>query len=98
MLEIDTDVLKGTIIIKLKGILNSETIGEFDRELNYLFYKQGFKYFVFDFKEIDKIQFNIFEWLDNKLTEIFLGCGKVRVLGLKDRYCWGVSKYNFISI
>ena len=38
MLEIDIDVLKGILFIHLDGVLNKETISQFERELNYLLY------------------------------------------------------------
>lgn len=86
MLEIDIDVVKGIMFIHLEGNLNRETIGQFDRELNYLLYKQGMHYFVFDFKDIDGIEMDIVSWLNNKLVEIFLSCGKVVLCGLDGRY------------
>jgi hypothetical protein len=52
MLEIDIDVLKGILFIHLDGVLNKETICNFERELNYLLYKQGMHYYVFDFKDV----------------------------------------------
>jgi len=85
MLSIDVDVVKGILFIHLEGVLNKETIYQFDNELNYLLYKQGMHYFVFDFKDLDKIDLSIMPWLDNKLVEIFLNCGKVVLCGL-DNY------------
>ena len=85
MLEIDTDVIKGIVVIKLNGVLNRKTICEFDREINYLFYKQGFNYYVFDFNNIERIEFDIFNWLENKLMEIFLSCGKIVLCGLNGK-------------
>lgn len=86
MLGIDIDVVKGIMFIHLEGQLNRDTIGQFDNELNYLLYKQGMHYFVFDFKDLEKIDFNIISWLENKLVEIFLSCGKVVLCGLDRRY------------
>lgn len=85
MLEITVDVVKGILFIHLEGELTKETIKQFDNELNYLLYKQGMHYFVLDFKELDKIDSNVMPWLDNKLVEIFLNCGKVVLCGL-DNY------------
>lgn len=85
MLEITVDVVKGILFIHLEGELTKETIKQFDNELNYLLYKQGMHYFVLDFKELDKMDSNVIPWLDNKLVEIFLNCGKVVLCGL-DNY------------
>ena len=86
MLEMNIDVVKGIMFIHLEGELNRDTIGQFDNELNYLLYKQGMHYFVFDFKDIDRIDLNIISWLENKLVEIFLSCGKVVLCGLEGMY------------
>lgn len=86
MLEMNIDVVKGIMFIHLEGCLNKDTIGQFDRELNYLLYKQGMHYFVFDFKDIDKIELDVISWLENKLVEIFLSCGKVVLCGLDGMY------------
>lgn len=85
MLEIDIDVVKGILFIHLEGVLNKETVGQFESELNYLLYKQGMHYFVFDFKDLDKFDFSVMSWLENKLVEIFLSCGKVVLCGLDGR-------------
>ena len=86
MLEMDIEVARGIMFIHLEGRINKETIGQFDRELNYLLYKQGMHYFVFDFKDIEKIEMDIISWLENKLVEIFLSCGKVVLCGLDGMY------------
>lgn len=93
MLEIDIDVVKGILFIHLEGELNKETVRQFDNELNYLLYKQGMHYFVLDFKDLDKFDNNIMPWLDNKLVEIFLNCGKVALCGL-DNYKNTFSKQD----
>lgn len=97
MLEIDTDVIKGMVVIKLNGVLNKENIFEFDREINYLFYKQGFNYYVFDFSNIERIEFDICNWLDNKLMEIFLSCGKVILYGLDEKLDGRKFKFDKFS-
>lgn len=110
MLSIDVDVVKGILFIHLEGVLNKETIYQFDNELNYLLYKQGMHYFVFDFKDLDKIDLSIMSWLDNKLVEIFLNCGKVVLCGLdnyentfnkQDRLFLvreGIQAFNYLTI
>ena len=97
MLEIDTNIIKGMVVIKLKGVLNRKTIYEFDREINYLFYKQGFNYYVLDFNNIERIEFDIFNWLENKLMEIFLSCGKIILYGLDDKYEGRKCKFDKFS-
>lgn len=82
----DIDVVKGIMFIHLEGELNKETMGQLDNELNYLLYKQGMHYFVFDFKDLERFDINIIPWLENKLVEIFLSCGKVVLCGLDGKY------------
>lgn len=82
MLEIDIDVVKGIMFIHLEGDLTMDTINDFEKELNYLIYKQGMHFFVFNFKDIKNIEYGIISWLQNKLVEIFLSCGNVVMCGL----------------
>lgn len=97
MLEIDTDVFKGMVVINLKGVLNKKTIYEFDREINYLFYKQGFNYYVLDFRNIERIEFDVFSWLENKIMEIFLSCGKVILYGFDEKYNGRKLKFDKVD-
>lgn len=90
----DIDVVKGILFIHLDGVLNKDTISQFEREVNYLLYKQGMHYYVFDFRDIEKIDFDVVCWLENKLVEIFLSCGKVVLCGLEERYGKKFSKQD----
>ncbi len=110
MLEISIDVMRGILFIHLEGELNKETLSQFDNELNYLLYKQGMHYFVLDFKDLEKFDYNLMPWLDNKLVEIFLNCGKVALCGLdnyentfnkQDRLFFvreGIQAFNYLTI
>lgn len=84
MLEMTTEVSKGIMFIRLEGELNNNTVNKFYNELNYLLYKQGIHYFVFNFKELKNMDQNIFSIFQNILTEIFLSCGKVVMCGMKE--------------
>lgn len=84
MLEVSTDVVKGVMFINLEGELNKDTIKDFERELNYLLYKQGMHFFVFNFKDLENIEYGTLSWLQNKLVEIFLSCGNVVMCGLNE--------------
>ena len=84
MLEVDIDVVKGIMFIHLEGELTRDTIKSFDRELNYLLYKQGMHFFVFNFNDLRDIEYSTIPWLQNKLVEIFLSCGNVAMCGLND--------------
>lgn len=98
MLEVDIEVLKGMLFVRLNGILNKETITDFEREINYLLYKQGMHYFVFDFSNIEKIEFNFDGWLENKLIEIFLSGGKVKLYGLDNKYDQKIKQDKFFYV
>ncbi len=84
MLEMDFGVVKGMIVVKLKGELTSNTLYKFNDGVDYLLYNQGMHYFVFDFKDVDKIENDIFSELQSKIFEIFLNCGKVVIYGIKN--------------
>ena len=75
MLKLQKQVSKGIMFIRLSGDLNISSFNKLSDEINYLLYNQGIHYYVFNFKEIDKIDQNIFLKLQNKLVEIFLSCG-----------------------
>jgi len=78
----NVDVVKGIMFIRLEGDLTTNTFQMFNNELDYLLYKQGMHYFVFNFYEIDTMDPIILSSLQNKLIEIFLCCGKVVMCGL----------------
>ena len=72
MLEMDFGVVKGMTIVKLTGELTSNTFEKFNEEVDYLLYSQGMHYFVFDFKDVDKIEEKVFDEIQSKIIEIFL--------------------------
>ena len=84
MLEMDVGVVKGFTVIKLEGDLTNKTFKELDEEIDYLLYKQGMHFFIFDFNHVQKTDENIFKDFQRKLVEIFLSCGKVVLCGLSD--------------
>ena len=84
MLEVQTQVSKGIMFIRLEGNLDNKTFNTFSKEINYLLYKQGIHYFVLNFEEVNNFDKSIFIKLQNKLIEIFLSCGKVVMCGLND--------------
>lgn len=86
MLEINTEVEHGILFLRLNGILNKNSFNSFGAEINYLLYRQGIQYFVFDFTNIYNLEENIFMSIQNKLIEIFLNCGKVVMCGMSELY------------
>lgn len=92
MLDISTTVTKGVLFIRLEGDLDNKTFINLSKEINYLLYSQGIHYFVFNFEEIEKLDNSIFNKLQNKLTEIFLSCGKVVLCGLNDLHLKKTAK------
>ena len=60
MLKLQKQVSKGIMFIRLSGDLNISSFNKLSDEINYLLYNQGIHYYVFNFKEIDKIDQNIF--------------------------------------
>ncbi len=90
MLNISTNVIRGITFIKLEGDLNKKTLSSLESNINYLLYKQSMHYFVIDFNNVNYLDTNIFKLMQNKLTEIFLSCGKVVLCGLNlslKKYC-----------
>ncbi len=94
MLKLSKEVTKGIMFIRLEGDLNESTFTSFSNELNYLLYKQGIHYYVFNFKELKNFDQSMFSTFQNILTEIFLSCGKVVMCGLKElqKNCLGKTK------
>ncbi len=86
MLEMEVDVVRGIMFIHLEGELTKRTFSQFDELLNYLLYKKGMHYYVFNFKDLDEFDANVISWLDNKLVEIFLSCGKVALCVINKSY------------
>ena len=86
MLEIEKEVERGILFIRLEGILTNKTFTTFGEEINYLLYNQGISNFVFDFTNISKVEDNIISKIQSKLVEIFLNCGKVVMCGMSELF------------
>ncbi len=84
MLNIDIDVVRGIMFVNLEGELNKKTVSLFEDEINYLVYKQGMHLFVFNFNNLNNIEYGMVEYIQNKIIEIFLNCGKVAICGLNE--------------
>ena len=69
------------MFIRLEGELTQESFHKVSEEINYLLYKQGIIAYV---EEVKKIDNNILENIQNKLTEIFLRCGSVAFCGISE--------------
>lgn len=85
MLDIELDVAKGIIFIRLNGEINSINFNLLSSRINELLYKQGIHYYVLDFKEAEITESSILSRIQNKLIEIFLSCGKVVLCGINER-------------
>ena len=94
MLNMNVSVSKGIMFFNLEGNLTNDTFFELEEALNYLLYKQGMHYYVLDFKDIERIEFDVISWLENKLVEIFLSCGKVVLCGLDGKYEKKIGKQD----
>ena len=84
MLEMDVGVVKGVTVIKLEGDLTNKTFKRLDEEIDYLLYKQGMHFFIFDFNRVKNTDAVTYGYFQKKLIEIFLSCGKVILCGIKD--------------
>lgn len=86
MLEMDVGVVKGVTVIKLEGDLTNKTFKRLDEEIDYLLYKQGMHFFIFDFNYVRKTDDTTFKNFQSKLIEIFLSCGKVVLCGINGMF------------
>lgn len=84
MLEMDVGVVKGFTVIRLDGDLTNKTFKKLDEEIDYLLYKQGMHFFIFDFNRVKNTDAVTYGYFQKKLIEIFLSCGKVVLCGIKD--------------
>lgn len=84
MLEMDVGVVKGFTVIRLDGDLTNKTFKKLDEEIDYLLYKQGMHFFIFDFNRVKNTDAVTYGYFQKKLIEIFLSCGKVILCGIKD--------------
>ncbi len=85
MLDITSQVNKGIMFIRLEGDLTKNNFYKVSEEINYLLYKQGILAYVFNLKEVEKVEFELIESIENKLTEIFLRCGSVAFCGISKK-------------
>ncbi|MCI7701519.1 MAG: STAS domain-containing protein [Tenericutes bacterium] len=84
MLEMDVGVVKGFTVIRLDGDLTNKTFKRLNEEIDYLLYKQGMHFFIFDFNRVKNTDAVTYGYFQKKLIEIFLSCGKVILCGIKD--------------
>jgi len=85
MLDITAQINKGIMFIRLEGELTTNNFYKVAEEINYLLYKQGILMYVFNLKEVNRVDQNLLEGIQNKLTEIFLHCGSVAFCGIEEK-------------
>jgi len=90
----NTEIHGGIVFIKLIGNLDHHTFHSLSDEINHLLYHYGFQNYVFDFHNIEKLDESVFVLLQNKLTEIFLSCGRIVMSGLQKQTQKFVGKYK----
>lgn len=78
-----TKVNDGILFISIEDEIRDDTINNLEDEIDYMLYKQGIKYYAFNFNYLDNFNNNFLNIFQNKLTEIFLTCGSVVIYGLK---------------
>ena len=84
MLDIELDVVKGIIFLRLNGELNNLNFNVLSNKINELLYRQGLQYYVLDFQDAEISELSTLTKIQNKLIEIFLSCGKVVLCGIND--------------
>ncbi len=84
MLQLQKEVTKGVIFIRVEGKLDGNTFKTFYKEVKDLLYNQGMHYYVFNFLDTKVNNKNIYNKLQLILIEIFLNCGKVALCGLEN--------------
>ena len=85
MLDINQQITRGIIFIRLEGKLTTTNYYRFAEEVNYLLYNQGMLAYVFNLKNIKELDTDVLGSIQNKLTEIFLKCGTVALCGLPEK-------------
>ena len=75
-------VNKGILFLTLQGTLNDNNYKEFDEDIDYLLYKKGINYIVFNFDDLEITNKKILSKIQSKLIEICLTSGKVALCGL----------------
>ena len=84
MLEMDVGVVKGFTVIRLDGDLTNKTFKRLNEEIDYLLYKQGMHFFIFDFNRVKNTDAVTYGYFQKKLIEIFLNFGKVVISGMSE--------------
>lgn len=86
----------GILFISIEEEIKDSTIDSLEEEIDYMLYKQGIKYYAFNFNYLDNFNNNFLNIFQNKLTEIFLTCGSVVIYGLKkiNKYIFGKRRDN----
>lgn len=85
-MDITTYVNKGILFLNINGVFDINTCYKFEKEIDYLLYKQGVSFFTINFKNVSLTGDEILSKIQNKLIEIFLRCGQVVMCGLNKLY------------
>ncbi len=85
-MDITTYVNKGILFLNINGVFDRNTYYKFEKEIDYLLYKQGVSFFTINFKNASLTGDEMLSKIQNKLIEIFLRCGQVVMCGLNKLY------------
>lgn len=78
-----TKVNDGILFISIEEEIRDDTIDNLEEEIDYMLYRQGIRYYAFNFNYLDNFNNSFLNKFQNKLTEIFLTSGSVIIYGLK---------------
>lgn len=81
MLEIDMEFARGTLFIRLSGILSKKTSKELKETLDKMIDEQGVRYFVINLESLDYIDEEGIELIMNRYFDVTLHDGKLVICG-----------------
>ena len=82
MLDIDMEFKHGIPIVRLKGILNGDTVALFKQDLNTVIENNGIKYVLINLKKLSYIDNYGFEAIKSSYKKIVENKGKLIICGM----------------
>ncbi len=87
MLDIDMEFKQGILLVRLKGILNGDTVGILKRDLEMVIKDNGIRYVLLNLKKLSYIDRYGLEAIKKSYDQIQNNNGKLIICGINKLFC-----------
>ena len=95
-----TNIDKGILFISIEEFITEKTLEDLNEEIDYMLYTQGMSYYAFNFNNLNNFSTKFLNDFKNRLTEIFLKCGRVAIYGIDklNKNVFGSREYGMYYV